>query len=324
MKIIECRNAHQALPLAVNLLKRYGVKRDSRNGPVILITEPVTVAYEKSCERVLFWPERDANPFFHLYESLWMIAGRNDVAGPARYAGNIKNYSDDGQTLHGAYGYRWRRHFNIDQLSIIANTLQANPDDRRCVLQMWDVNVDLGETKKDHPCNTIATFSRNIDGALDLTVFQRSGDVVWGVIGANVVHFSMLHEYMANWIDCPVGQYHQVVTNFHSYLSTFQQVETLSVNALNPYTHKVIPTSLPKDHGICDQMVKDLLFAADNGFENAHHDESFWDITLALFRAHHVWKSTKFKEKALEILARENQKADWIVAATEWMQRRAK
>ena len=51
------------------------------------------------CERVLLYPERNANPFFHLYESLWMLAGRNDVAGPARYAKNMNNYSDNGVTL---------------------------------------------------------------------------------------------------------------------------------------------------------------------------------------------------------------------------------
>ncbi len=41
-------------------------KDQSRNGPVLVIDEPVIITYEKPQERVLFNKERDANPFFHL------------------------------------------------------------------------------------------------------------------------------------------------------------------------------------------------------------------------------------------------------------------
>ena len=48
-------------------------RHESRNGPVLVIEEPVTVCYENPNERVLFNTRRDANPFFHLFESLWML-----------------------------------------------------------------------------------------------------------------------------------------------------------------------------------------------------------------------------------------------------------
>src|SRR4051812_26055273 len=83
-------------------------RKESRNGPVLMIEEPVIITYEKPNERVLFDANRDANPFFHLFESIWMLSGSNELAPVQYFANNISNYSDDGKTLNGAYGYRWR------------------------------------------------------------------------------------------------------------------------------------------------------------------------------------------------------------------------
>lgn len=152
------------------------VQKDSRNGAVLMIEEPVTITYEKPLERVLFNQVRDANPFFHVMEALWMLAGRNDVEPLAYYASNMRNYSDDGETLNGAYGYRWRKghggpyqtglttvprgesvdallspRLNVDQLGILVAHLKADPNSRRAVLQMWNVADDLlkiGHTKE--------------------------------------------------------------------------------------------------------------------------------------------------------------------------------
>jgi thymidylate synthase len=230
MIVLKARNAHQALPEMMHQVQSNdkAVTRSSRNGPVIQFVEPFTIQYAKPTERVVFWPERDANPFFHLFESLWMLAGRNDVAYPARYSSNIGQFSDDGQTFHGAYGHRWRRHFQltdemtgrsqpIDQLSTIAAALKANPEDRRQVLSMWDATVDLGRQGKDLPCNLQIVFQRDHNGRLNMTVYNRSNDILWGALGANCVHMSYLQEYMAAAIGCEVGQYWQISANMHAY-----------------------------------------------------------------------------------------------------------
>ncbi|MHC4157178.1 MAG: thymidylate synthase [Planctomycetota bacterium] len=130
-----------------------------------------------------------------------MLAGRNDVEWLAYFNANIANYSDDGEKFHGAYGYRWRKHFEGDQLMDIARALKANHDCRRQVLQIWDACDDLGRCSKDLPCNLTVHFQiggTRIRPVLNMTVFNRSNDVVWGAYGANAVHFSMLQEYMAN------------------------------------------------------------------------------------------------------------------------------
>ncbi|QIG74930.1 thymidylate synthase protein [Rhizobium phage RHph_I72] len=232
MIVVEARNVNDALWRGASILKSQGVQRDSRNGPVLQMPCPVTTAYSNPTERVMLHPGRDANPFFHLVEALWMIAGRNDLATLTPYVKNMVNFSDDGgKTQPGAYGHRWRKHFLrpglgnswIDQLPWAIRRLKDDPNDRRVVIQMYDAEVDqdaADDGGKDIPCNLIALPTINIYGALDLTVFNRSNDMVWGAYGANAVHFSVLQEVVAAAVGVPVGYYYQVSNNFHGYLAT--------------------------------------------------------------------------------------------------------
>lgn len=220
MHVIRARNAHQALPEVLYQLNKYGVRSDSRNGPVLRFPGPCTIVYERPLERVVFWPQRDANPFFHLLESIWMLAGRDDVAFPASIVASMSQFSDDGQTYNGAYGKRWRSWFGADQLLVIAAALRANPDDRRQVMTMWDARHDpqaAASGTRDVPCNTQVYFAVN-DGCLDMTVLNRSNDIVWGALGANAVHFSVLLEVMAVLSGYEIGRYWQVSNNMHLYV----------------------------------------------------------------------------------------------------------
>lgn len=343
MKVLKVRNVHEALPRALQLLEQEGVRRDSRNGSVLVMKEPVTTVYEKPCERVMFWITRDANPFFHLYESLWMLAGLNTIAGPARYAKNMLNYSDDGVTQHAAYGHRWRhmrrngegvlplQGDGFDQLKIIAERLEKNPDDRRCVLQMWDADRDLGKEGKDFPCNLTATFQRGYDGELNVTVFCRSNDIIWGCYGANAVHFSMLQEYMANWIGCPVGTLTQVSVNWHAYLDTFEAVKLLRPDKYGfvhePYSRREVikyPLIGPIDQ--VDDNIARLLQDVDDGFVDPKApDDAFMSVAYCMLFAHHVWRTTEGEPRytlALDVLDTELANNDWITAGREWIERR--
>lgn len=328
MLSIVVRNVNQALSMGMDLLDTQGIERNSRYGPVLYVGE-VSTTYVKPYERVLLNPIRDANPFFHLYESLWMLAGRNDVEGPARYAQRMRTFSDDGTTFHGAYGFRWRNHFGMDQLGIIARTLRENPEDRRCVLQMWDVSVDLGMQGKDFPCNTIASFQRGVSGELNLTVFCRSNDVIWGAYGANAVQFSMLLEYMAQWIQCPIGTYTQVSVNYHAYVDVFNKMKEIpryySVME-DPYVngdiYAVPMTAHNVTHEQLDNSIHYLLEQADNGFTKNRLPRvlmtPWMDMAFDVLYAHHLFKFGRH----LDALAVLRGKADWTVAACQWLERR--
>jgi len=341
MHVLQVRNVHEAFPRGIKKLVEEGNYRESRNGPVVVHPQPITTVYERPYERVLFWPHRDANPFFHLYESLWMLAGRDDVDGPSRYAKNMLRYSDDGETLHGAYGHRWRKFpvdapaSDIDQLPIIVRQLMDDPNDRRSVLQIWDVTQDLGRSGNDVPCNTIASFQRDDQGHLDLTVFCRSNDIIWGAYGANAVHFSMLQEYMANWIGCPIGYLYQVSVNWHAYLDVLEKFmpwysSVISkVNFIeNPYidrTVKHVPLVGCTDE--IDSHIEDLLRCADTSdwIRQVNDDLEWSNIAYRMLKAHHLWRVLSDETRfifALEELEHADSKADWIVAGKQWIERR--
>lgn len=250
-KACNVNDAFAQLVKAFNAGELDTITTSSRNGPVLQAVHPVTICYENPRQRVLMNKARDANPFFHLFESLYMLSGGQLIKPLAHYVSNMKNYSDDGVTQNGAYGHRWLN-LHTNQVSIIINHLQDQPNSRRAVLQMWDVSRDLKKiddqfkdimyyhpgwtpkkygTSKDVCCNLSCVFmQRDVNGTqyLDMTVFNRSNDLIWGALGANVVHFSFLQEYIANCLGVQVGRYHQVSSNMHVYVDNWKPEEWLS------------------------------------------------------------------------------------------------
>lgn len=211
------RNVNTALPEVLRLLDQCGEEAPSRNGPVIRLPLPLALTYTHPTERVLCNPLRDANPFFHYFESMWMLAGRADVATPARFVPRIADYSDDKRILHGAYGARWN---NDDQLVNVIERLKKDPTTRRAVLALYQPIYDSDYEGKDMPCNTTIYFTIR-RGALDMTVCNRSNDIIWGMLGANVVHFSILQQFVAEALETPVGVYTQFSNDAHIYTDKY-------------------------------------------------------------------------------------------------------
>jgi thymidylate synthase len=213
---IKVRNVNEAFSEIFWKLKVLNLEPEqTRNGPAFVIPEPVTTIYTHPDERVLFNRKRDCNPVFHLMESIWMMAGRNDVAFLTQFNKNMSNFSDDGVTFNAAYGYRWRHHFGFDQIRAVIRILQKDPASRQAVVQIWD-SADLKKNTKDKACNTQVIFDLR-GGALNMTVYNRSNDIWWGAYGANAVHFSFLQEFVARALSAPLGDYRQVSHNLHLY-----------------------------------------------------------------------------------------------------------
>src|SRR5215469_1039129 len=193
MHVITARNVNDAIQQGIRHLYEVGQPRFSRAGEVLVSPYPVMVVYERPTERVLLWPERDANPFFHLFESLWMLAGRNDAAFLDRFIHDFgKRFALSDGNIHGAYGWRWRDAFGQDQIKALIEYLKQYQDGRRAVLQMWDSGLDLDsrEILPDVPCNTQAYFSislgeRDRPNRLNMTVTCRSGDIIWGCLSGD-------------------------------------------------------------------------------------------------------------------------------------------
>lgn len=305
------------------------VRTDSRAGPVLMIRGPVLVTYERPQERVVFNVVRDANPFFHLYEALWMLAGRNDVAPLTYYNSKIAEIaSDDGVTFNGAYGKRWsggRRQLYVsegspNQLQIIIDHLKQKPGSRRAVLQMWNVEQDLAkiDMSKDVCCNTAVYFAIE-NGRLDMTVTNRSNDVVWGMLGANVVTFSILQEYMAAAIGVEMGLYHQFTNNLHAYTERWRAEDWIRAGVTE------YPGAEPLVHDPA------AFITEVERFVERHSRDAIAGMFTEPFLAHvaqpmmiafHNHKR-KQDELALQILSATTA-PDWRLAATAWIERRMK
>lgn len=338
MKVITVQNPDNALERGLDYLREFGVRQPSRNGAVLVAPGPVTTVYVTPRNRVSMDPLRDANPFFHLAEAMWMLAGRNDVGYVAKFAKNMVNFSDDQETLHGAYGYRWTEHFGYDQLEWIIRDLSADPNSRRAVLSMWDPGYrartstfspfelskgDLGAAAasgKDVPCNTQAYFRVNptIGGpVLDMTVTCRSNDIVWGAYGANVVHFSMLQEYMASRLGLDVGVYYQVSNNYHAYVERPDVARLLnreSLKKLATPTTRSVP--LEADENFVEEVRRYVALSADpTELKNEFLRTVFHPMMIA-----HQFHKMKDTRKAIALLKESN--IDWHVAGLHWLLRR--
>lgn len=215
MQVINARNVNDALVKGVELIQNHAEPIPSRVGDTLEVPEPVATVYHNPWERVLLNSVRDANPFFHLMESLWIIAGREDTGFLCEFNKRMVDYSDDGKTFNAPYGHRMRHTFGKDQINGVIEELQNSPNTRQAVMQIWDP-TDLGRNTKDKACNMQVVF-RIRSGKLDMTVNNRSNDMIWGAYGANVVQFSMLQEYVAAHLDLPLGTYTQISNAFHVY-----------------------------------------------------------------------------------------------------------
>lgn len=219
MKTIVASNVNIAYTQGIRHILNSSTVVHTRNGMALRCESALTTHYIYPNQRMLFSAARNANPFFHLFEALWMLGGRNDVEFVSKYVKTMANFSDDGVTLNGAYGHRWRQAFGVDQIALIIKELKANPQSRRVVLQMWDSRKDLeyGMTGgKDSCCNLMCKFAV-VNGKLNMTVMCRSNDMLLGGYGANAVHFSFLQEYIADCVGLDIGFYEQISLDAHLY-----------------------------------------------------------------------------------------------------------
>lgn len=220
----ECVNVNEALPKGIITLKHRGILKTSRGLRTLDAGEPASTTYLLPQQCVLWDPVRDCNPFLHIMDAFWIIAGRQDVDSLAFFSKNIRQFSDDGKIFHGAYGHRLRNHFNgHDQLEALISKMAKSPDTRQAVLQLWDCTADLtSEPHKDFPCNNTIYFK--IDGdRLRMTVCCRSNDIIWGAYGANAVQFSFLMQYVHARLlpvlpNLKIGEYTQISDSYHMYL----------------------------------------------------------------------------------------------------------
>lgn len=172
--------------------------------------------------------KRALNPFFAIAEAAWVIGGLNDLEHLNYYIKTYGDFSDDGKTLNGAYGYRLRKQYGFDQIDFAIEELKTNPESRRCVLSMFSTSDLINTGSKDIPCNT-SIMLKIRSGKLDLTVINRSNDIYWG-LPYNFFVFQVLHYYVASRINVKVGTQRHFTDSLHLYEKDINNIESIMKN----------------------------------------------------------------------------------------------
>jgi len=206
-------NVDTALPVLMGSLLS-AEQFDSRAGNTRELRH-IGITLNRPWEREITLESRKANIAAQIVETMWVLAGRSDVAGLAPYLPRAVDFSDDGRTWRSGYGRRLRNFNGVDQLAFVAETLRTNPGSRQAVINLWDPTVD-STPGKDVACNNWLSFSSR-HGALDLHVGIRSNDAMWGWSGINAFEWSVLLEVVAGLAGLEIGSLHFSTTSFHLY-----------------------------------------------------------------------------------------------------------
>lgn len=337
MWVISVRNINDALAEGIVLMHEEGEAMDSRVGSTLEIPAPVSTVYHNPWERVLLNKSRDANPFFHLMEAMWILAGRQDVKFLTEFNKRMADYSDDGEVFNAPYGHRIRNSFTCDQLQAVIDILRTDPNSRQAICQIWSVE-DLKKKTLDKACNMSIVF-RIRNGKLCITVYNRSNDMIWGAYGANVVQFSMIQEYVAAHLNIPVGTYTQVSNAFHVYTSG------PGGDLWNRLTDGEVVDNLKEVSKAYDDF-KQLTLMSNRDMSFFEHDlKQFFNVydDLGIEELCEItyWESTYFRDLVMPMLsvflvhkkhgAKEALKYvqaikadDWMCACTNWLSKRVK
>jgi len=166
------------------------------------------------------------SPAFAIAEVFWILNGDNNAEFMNFWNPGLPKYAGSGNTYHGAYGYRIKKQFGLDQLDAAYQALSNNPVTRQVVIQIWDPRTDLPNCKgepaaADIPCN-ICSMPKIRNNKLEWLQVMRSNDVFLGM-PYNIIQFTTLQEILAGWLNLELGAYFQISDSLHAYTHDLDQ-----------------------------------------------------------------------------------------------------
>lgn len=142
---------------------------------------------------IVLIPERKLSYKFMAGEAYWILSGSNalgDMDATTRKC--WEPFTDDGLTLHGAYGPKIYR-----QVDYVRGALNRDTSSRQAVINIWRENPPQ---TKDYPCTLSMQFliRNTITGVprLNTIVSMRSWDLWWG-FPYDIFTFTMVSTWLA-------------------------------------------------------------------------------------------------------------------------------
>jgi thymidylate synthase len=153
--------------------------------------------------------------FSCLGELLWYLAGSERLDFITYYLSRYTESSDDGISVHGAYGPRLlAMRQNVNQIKSVIELLGKKPSSRQAVIQLFNAE-DILEVHKDVPCTCVLQFLAR-DGKTHLVTYMRSNDAFLG-LPHDTFAFTFIQELVARTTGTEVGTYKHFAGSLHLY-----------------------------------------------------------------------------------------------------------
>ncbi len=156
-------------------------------------------------------------------ETMQWLAGVSDLVQLADVsAGKFTSFSDDGETLYGAYGPRASA-----GLLRAERLLRADPDSRRAVVSIW--RTEEADETADLPC-TLSWGFRIRNGKLNMSTTMRSWDVFTG-LAYDLPAMTRIQSALAWSLGVEVGTYVHYAHSLHLYEADVPKFEVMRYGA---------------------------------------------------------------------------------------------
>ncbi len=198
-----------------------------------------------------------------IYELLWFLQGNTNVHYLQEHGVRIWNeWADENGELGPVYGHQWRswpdyKGSSIDQIKMILDQIQNNPNSRRILVSAWNV-AEVNEMALP-PCHTMFQFYV-AEGKLSLQLYQRSADTFLGV-PFNIASYALLCMMVAQVCGLKPGDFIHTTGDTHLYLNHLEQARLQLTRE---------PRKLPKMR--INPEVKDLFSFQYEDFELEDYD----------------------------------------------------
>lgn len=171
-------------------------------------------------------------------EMLWIYQDQSNDVMLLQKKYNVKvwnEWMDKNGTIGESYGYIVKHYKQIDKL---INTLINNPQDRRMMVDLWQ--IPHMEKCSLPPCCFLTMWDVSGDNRLNCMLVQRSGDMPLGV-PFNMVQFAVLVHMIAQVTNLKPGTFTHVINNAHIYMNQVKGMELQLRRKPNEYkTPKLI------------------------------------------------------------------------------------
>ena len=164
-------------------------------------------------------PARRLNYRFAVAEWLWMMFGHSAVEPLAQFNSVMRNFSDDGVWLTGAYG----PHI-CAQRDAVVRMLREDPTTRQAVIEI----LRPRKQTKDEPCTLSLQFLYRHD-QLNLVVTMRSSDV-WLGVPYDAYTFAQILNCFAGRINVERGWVQINMASSHLYERDIDAAQTVLID----------------------------------------------------------------------------------------------